>query len=183
MFLIKEFAEYADYFAVNISSPNTVGLRDLQGKEFLGNLLEKITIARDEQSRLLDKRLPIFVKLSPDQTEDELKNTLNVILERAIDGIIATNTTISRDGIVTELDENGGLSGAPLTRRSTDVIRFIHEYSKGKLPIIAVGGIMIPEDAIVKVNAGASLVQIYTGLIYNGPSLIKSCIKSLTQLR
>jgi len=183
VYLVRKFAEYADYFAINISSPNTEGLRELQGREYLENLLNKIIHERDNQSSKYQREIPLFVKLSPDLTEDEIKSSLDIIIRKSVDGVIATNTTVGREGISSEIDENGGLSGAPLTKMSTRMIKFIYEYTGGKLPIIAVGGIMNAEDAVEKIKAGASLVQIFTGLIYTGPSLVISCSSALSNIK
>lgn len=180
LFLIDKFSYFADYFAINISSPNTVGLRKLQSKEFLGQLLEKCVDERDKQVKKTGRKIPLFVKLAPDLTKEELVDSLDIILEKGIDGIIATNTTITRNGLITKTGESGGLSGFPLREQSTKIIKFIHDYTNGKLPIIGMGGIMTIEDAAEKIKAGASLVQIFTGLIYNGPSLISDCIKELS---
>ena len=180
--LIKKFYKYADYFAINISSPNTVGLRELQRQKYLSDLLEKIIFARNEQRSITGKRIPLPVKLSPDLTCEELIESLDVLIEKGIDGIIATNTTLAMEGLASIKNEAGGLSGAPLTARNTEIIRLINKHTEGKIPIIAVGGIMSAEDAAEKIKAGASLVQIFTGLIYNGPSLIKSCIFEISRL-
>ena len=178
--LIDILSYYADYFAINISSPNTEGLRQLQHASYLGELLEEILQARDIQSSRLSKRIPLLVKLSPDMTLDELDQSLDVILSSKIDGIIATNTTISRENLCSTLaSETGGLSGKPLTKLSTQVIAHIHEQTGGKIPIIGVGGILSLQDAQEKMDAGAKLVQIYTGLIYHGPNLVHTIINGL----
>jgi dihydroorotate dehydrogenase len=178
--LIRVFAPLADYLAINISSPNTVGLRRLQNQKFLEILLTEIITARDQQAVKNAKRIPLLVKLSPDLAEEELIESLEVITSIGIDGVIATNTTISREGLKTSLaEEIGGLSGAPLTAQSTKVIRKISALTKGKLPIVAVGGIMTVENAKQKLDAGASIVQIYTGLIYNGPGFVKELLVGL----
>jgi dihydroorotate dehydrogenase len=183
VYLVRKFAEYADYFAINISSPNTEGLRELLGREYLENLMDKIIHERDNQSSKYQKEIPLFVKLSPDLTEQELKSSLDILIKKGVDGIIATNTTLGREGLSSAIDENGGLSGAPLTKKSTKSIKFISEYTDGKLPIIAVGGIMNADDAEEKIKAGASLVQIFTGLIYTGPSLVISCSSALSNIK
>lgn len=162
--------EYVDYFVVNVSSPNTPGLRELQEKEPLLHLLK--TVQEKNQKQI--KPRPILLKIAPDLTDSQLDDIIEIVRESKTDGIIATNTTISRSGLTTEpaLVETygaGGLSGKPLTKRSTEVIRYLHNHSGGQIPIIAVGGIFTAEDAIEKLEAGASLVQLYTGFIYEGP--------------
>ena len=167
-----------DYFVVNVSSPNTPGLRELQEKE----PLMKILSALSEKNKSFPKPRPIFLKIAPDLTESQLNDIVEIVLETKIAGVIATNTTISRDGLTSENKvEIGGLSGKPLTKRSTEVIRFLSEKSNKSFPIIGVGGIHTADDAIEKLNAGASLVQLYTGFIYEGPQLIKDINKKLLQ--
>lgn len=165
---------YVDYFVVNVSSPNTPNLRDLQEKEPLTKLL--VTLV--EERKKVGITTPILLKIAPDLTDTQLDDIVDIVLESKIDGLIATNTTISREGLQTEksiVDEigAGGVSGKPLTNRSTEVIRYISEKSNKAFPIIGVGGIASPQDAIDKLKAGASLIQIYTGFIYEGPGLIK----------
>ena len=170
----EELFNYVDYFVVNVSSPNTPNLRELQDKEPLTKLLKTL----QERNGLKAASKPILLKIAPDLTDDQLRDIIDIVAETEIDGIIATNTTISRDGLksnekmVNEIGA-GGLSGKPLSERSTEVIRFLHRESNGAFPIIGVGGIHSAENAIEKLNAGASLVQLYTGFIYEGPSLIK----------
>lgn len=162
--------DYVDYFVVNVSSPNTPNLRELQDKEPLTKLLS--TLQNNNSSR--PKVKPILLKIAPDLTDGQLLDIIDIIKETGIAGVIATNTTISRDGLQSENKvQNGGLSGKPLAKRSTEVIRFLAEKSNNAFPIIGVGGIHSPEDAIEKLNAGASLVQLYTGFIYEGPGLVK----------
>ena len=161
--------DYVDYFVVNVSSPNTPNLRELQEKEPLTKLL------RDLQNKNLakPKQKPILLKIAPDLTNEQLLDIIDIVNETKIAGVIATNTTISIDGLQSEnKSEIGGLSGKPLTKRSTEVIRFLSEKSNNAFPIIGVGGIHSAEDAIEKLEAGASLVQLYTGFIYEGPKLI-----------
>ena len=165
---------YVDYFAVNVSSPNTPGLRDLQDKEPLTALLNRL----QELNALKDTRKPILLKLAPDLTDNELDDIISIIINTRIDGVIATNTTINMTGLKTGKDElmaigNGGLSGKPLKSRSTQVIRYLADKSNKAFPIIGVGGIYSAEDAIEKLDAGADLVQIYSGLIYEGPMLVR----------
>lgn len=153
--------EVADYVAVNVSSPNTPNLRDLQKADSLDELLGEL------QKRNAG-RAPLLVKIAPDLSEGEIEATVDVAIRLGLAGIIATNTTISRDGLKTKIDETGGLSGLPVRERSTEVIRTIFRYSKGALPIVGVGGIFTAGDAFEKIAAGASLVQAYTGFVYGG---------------
>ena len=169
---------YVDYFVVNVSSPNTPNLRDLQEKKPLTALLQ--TLQTENHKRENSK--PILLKIAPDLTDTQLLDIIDIVSDTNIDGVIATNTTIARDGLQSDsavCAEIGGLSGKPLTNRSTDVIRFLHTNSKGSLPIIGVGGIHTPQDAIDKIEAGASLLQIYTGFVYEGPGMVKRILKNL----
>ena len=172
--------DYVDYFVVNVSSPNTPGLRDLQEKEPLTHLLNSIQEINNKKK----KRKPILLKIAPDLSNDQLDEIIFLVKDTKIDGVIATNTTISRNGLKTEKDKvdsigNGGLSGKPVTKRSTAVIRYLSEKSNKAFPIIGVGGIHSAEDALEKIDAGASLIQIYTGFIYEGPSLVKRINKAI----
>lgn len=165
-----------DYFVVNVSSPNTPNLRELQDKEPLTQLLQTL------QERNLNKPepRPILLKIAPDLTDEQLLDIIDIVKTTGISGVIATNTTISREDLKSENQkESGGLSGKPLKDRSTEVIRFLSEKSGKAFPIIGVGGIHSPEDAIEKLEAGASLVQIYTGFIYEGPGLVKKINKAV----
>lgn len=165
---------YVDYFTVNVSSPNTPNLRELQGKEPLKALLMRLNELNDQK----EIQRPILLKIAPDLNEAQLDDILEIVEESKIAGIVATNTTISREGLRSEnSEEQGGLSGGPVRSKSTEVIRYLR--SKTKLPIIGVGGIHSAEDAIEKLEAGADLLQIYTGLVYEGPGLIKSIKKAL----
>jgi dihydroorotate dehydrogenase len=180
IFLIEKFAPLADYLAINISSPNTVGLRLLQHKEYLGRLLRKTVEERERQENKLGKKIPLFVKLAPDLVFEELQQMLATIVESRIDGIIATNTTVQRAGLRSpNSSEEGGLSGQPLKDISTRIIKQIHQQTGSEIPIIGVGGIASAEDASDKIKAGASLVQIYTGLIYQGPVLVKHIVEKI----
>ena len=180
--LVRTFASRADYLAINISSPNTPGLRRLHGRRELTELLATIEEARSEEVQRLNRSVPVLVKLSPDLNDAELDDVLDVVSSSAIDGIIATNTTVSRDQLRSEhASETGGLSGAPLRSRSTDFIRAVHRRLNGVLPIIGVGGIMSPSDALEKLDAGATLVQIYTGLIYYGPFMVRDILSRLVR--
>ena len=171
-----------DYFVVNVSSPNTPGLRALQEREPLTNLL----LALQRKNREMGTGKPILVKISPDLTNEQLDDIIDIVRYTDIQGIVATNTTVSRDGLLTSPGEigeigEGGLSGMPLRERSTEVIRYLHQRSNGEIPIIGVGGIFTAEDAIEKLEAGASLVQVYTGFIYEGPSIAKKICKGLVK--
>lgn len=175
--------DVVDYFVVNVSSPNTVGLRELQEKEPLLRILNRLQQVNSELASTSIKNAtptskPILLKISPDLETSALDEIIEVCTVSKIDGIIATNTTISRAGLLSENEvvkkcANGGLSGKPLRNRSTEVIKYISDRAQGKLVIIGVGGIHSASDAIEKINAGATLVQVYTGFIYEGPSLIK----------
>lgn len=165
-----ELYEVVDYFVVNVSSPNTPNLRELQDKEPLKHLLQ--TLQTKNQSK--PKQKPILLKIAPDLTDEQLMDIIEIVQTTKIAGVIATNTTISRENLKSQNQkEIGGLSGKPLKNRSTEVIRFLSEKSQKSFPIIGVGGIHSPEDAIEKLEAGASLIQLYTGFIYEGPGLIK----------
>jgi dihydroorotate dehydrogenase len=172
--------DYADYFAVNLSSPNTPNLRELQEKDSLEKILSELVHLN--KSKIKPK--PILLKIAPDLNNQQLDDILEIVQKTQIDGIIATNTTISRKAV--SADEiklskigQGGLSGKPLTEKSTEIIRYLSKKSEGKIPIVASGGIMSADDAAEKISAGASLVQIYTGFIYEGPALIKEISKKL----
>lgn len=168
--------DHVDYFVVNVSSPNTPNLRELQDKEPLTRLLK---VLKTENSKHLNEK-PILLKIAPDLTNEQLLDIIDIVSETKIDGVIATNTTISREGLSSKnKNEIGGLSGKPLTNRSTEVIRFLSEKSNKAFPIIGVGGIHSVEDALEKLDAGAELIQLYTGFIYQGPKLIKDINKAL----
>lgn len=178
----RDLFDVVDYFVVNVSSPNTPGLRDLQEK---GPLTE---ILRELQKRNADRPSPkpIFLKIAPDLTKSQLDDIVDIVKETHIAGVIATNTTISRDNLLTSSSEiekmgAGGLSGAPLAHRATEVIRYICEKSGNAFPVIGVGGIGSPKDAIDKRSAGAALVQLYTGFIYEGPGLASQICKALVK--
>lgn len=170
--------DVVDYFVVNVSSPNTPNLRALQEKKPLTDLLQTL----QDNNNAKFKRKPILLKIAPDLTDEQLLDIIEIVAVTNIDGVIATNTTISRDGISSEhKNEMGGLSGKPLTKRSTEVIRFLSEKSNKAFPIIGVGGIHTAEDALAKLDAGADLIQLYTGFIYEGPQLIKEINKALVK--
>lgn len=172
--------EYVDYFVVNVSSPNTPGLRELQEKEPLTNLLLRLQELNTQKT----KRKPLLLKIAPDLSNSQLDDIIEIIIETKLDGLIATNTTIDRNGLKTsriklESIGNGGVSGQAVKDRSTEVIRYISKQSKNAFPIIGVGGIHSADDAIEKLKAGASLIQIYTGFVYEGPSLVKKINKGI----
>jgi dihydroorotate dehydrogenase len=165
---LRALAPYGDYFAVNVSSPNTPGLRQLQDRTFLGELLEALRGATDK---------PLVVKIAPDLTDAALGDLVDVCLARGVAGLIATNTTIERPGVSTP--ETGGLSGRPLAARAREVVAFVAKESG--LPVIGVGGVLDPDDAARLVDAGASLVQIYSGLVYRGPGLVRAAVRAVTR--
>jgi dihydroorotate dehydrogenase len=168
--------DYVDYFVVNVSSPNTPNLRALQDKEPLTELLQTL----QNKNWAKPKQKPILLKIAPDLTDEQLLDIIDIVNETKIAGVIATNTTLSREGLASENKiETGGLSGKPLAKRSTEVIRFLFEKSNKSFPIIGVGGIHSAQDAIEKLAAGASLVQLYTGFIYEGPALVKAINKAI----
>jgi len=177
--LIDRFAPLGDYLAVNISSPNTPELRQLQQSSWLAPLLERLTRRREAAARSLGRAVPLWVKLSPDADEDERAATVQVLLDSGIDGVIATNTTLSREGATRHAEEAGGLSGALLTSRSREVVASIAKQLNGRLPLIACGGVMQPDDALALLDAGAQLVQLYTGLIFEGPGLAGRILRKL----
>lgn len=169
-----------DYFVVNVSSPNTPGLRALQEKEPLMKILNRLQQIKKEFS----SSKPILLKIAPDLTDGQLDDIISIVHETAIQGIVATNTTIDRSSLNTPPSEvekigAGGLSGKPLTERSTEVIKYIHRKSAGAIPVIAAGGIFSAADALEKLNAGAALVQVYTGFIYEGPAIVRNICKGL----
>jgi dihydroorotate dehydrogenase len=163
--------DVVDYFVVNVSSPNTPGLRALQEKEPLMHILNTL----QQRNRKNDISRPVLLKIAPDLTDEQLNDIVEIVQQTGIAGVIATNTTISREGLASPqktVNKMGGLSGKPLTQRSTEVIRYLSQKSNRSFPIIGVGGIHSPEDALEKIQAGAELVQLYTGFIYEGPGLI-----------
>jgi dihydroorotate dehydrogenase len=184
LFCFEALFPVVDYFVVNVSSPNTPNLRELQDKEPLTELLTRLTIENEKK----DKQKPILLKIAPDLTDGQLLDIIDIVKESRIAGVIATNTTISREGLKTNPDEierigMGGLSGKPVTIRSTEVIRFLADKSNKAFPIIGVGGIFTAEDAIEKLDAGADLVQVYTGFIYEGPSIVEKINKKILKLQ
>ena len=170
--------DYVDYFVVNVSSPNTPNLRALQDKEPLTQLLQTL----ENKNLAKPKQKPILLKIAPDLTDEQLLDIIDIVKQTKIAGVIATNTTLSREGLQSQNKvETGGMSGKPLAHRSTEVIRFLSEKSNKAFPIIGVGGIHSAEDAIEKLEAGASLVQLYTGFIYEGPALVKAINKKILE--
>ena len=177
--LFRSLYEYVDYFVINVSCPNIANLRDLQDnglKEILNTLIE----FRRGQTPYR----PILLKISPDLTNEQIDNMIATMVECKIDGIVATNTTTSREGLSASAAQierigNGGLSGAPLTKRSIEIVKYIHTKTEGRFPIIGVGGIMSVEDALAMLDAGACLIQVYSGFIYNGPAFVKNICKAL----
>ncbi|HUQ67648.1 MAG TPA: quinone-dependent dihydroorotate dehydrogenase [Flavitalea sp.] len=177
----RELFDYVDYFVVNVSSPNTPGLRELQEKESLNKILSHLQTINKQHA--VPK--PILLKIAPDLTTSQVDDVISLAMEIGLDGIVATNTTISREGL-TDIDNEiivkigaGGLSGKPLKEKSTAIIKYIHEKTSGKIPIIASGGIFTAEDALEKINAGASIVQVWTGFIYEGPMIAKKICSGL----
>ena len=178
--LMQLVYESADYLAVNVSSPNTIGLRELQGRRYLERLLSDLSNTRARLIVESGKSRPILVKLAPDLDDSELEEAYEVIQATGMDGVIVANTTTSRDGLRSPSQcESGGMSGLPLLRRSTGMIRKAASMSEGRLPIIGVGGVFGPEEAKDKLNAGAALVQVYTGLVYRGPGLVRQILSGI----
>ena len=183
---MRKVYNHTDYIAINISSPNTKNLRSLQADEELEKLLKAIT---DERKRLIDendgKRVPIALKVAPDLENDDILRISDQLVNYGIDGIIATNTTIARDSIqgLPNCNETGGLSGKPLRERSTEVVDLLYRHLQETMPIIASGGVMTGADAVEKMQAGAKLVQLFTGFIYYGPVLVPDCVDAVAQWR
>ncbi len=176
----RELFDSVDYFVVNVSSPNTPGLRDLQEREPLTRILQ--ALQQENKAKAAPK--PVLLKIAPDLTDSQLDDIIAIVRDTQIAGVIATNTTISREQLRTPADQvtaigAGGVSGAPVRSRSTEVIRYLHTNSGGSFPIIGVGGIFTAADAQEKLDAGAALVQVYTGFIYEGPGLVKNICKGL----
>lgn len=178
--LLQNFAPYADYLTINVSSPNTEGLRRLQGRRELEALLIQLDQQRQLEQGALNRRLPLLVKLAPDLSDSELDDALDAILAAHMDGVIATNTTLERAGLQSSLQaETGGLSGRPLGVRSEAMLGKVVRRLDGKIPVVSAGGIMGPDDAKRRLDMGAVLVQLYTGLVYRGPGLVKEIVRSL----
>ena len=191
----RDLYHYVDFFVVNVSSPNTPGLRELQDKEPLTRLLRRLLELNHEfgrehdplhQEHEIDGK-PILLKIAPDLTAEQLDDVIEIVDSVGLHGIVATNTTISRYGLTSPGDMltkygAGGISGAPVRNRSTEVVAYIHQKTEGRIPIIACGGIFTAADALEKIRAGASLVQIYTGFVYEGPGIVKSICRGLKKL-
>ena len=181
--------DYVDYFVVNVSSPNTPGLRELQEKDSLRKILTNLQTLNTKplNSKLLNPK-PILLKIAPDLTTEQIDDVIDLALEIKLDGLVASNTTISREPLTTHHSPltkigAGGLSGLPLKHRSTEIIKYIHQKTKGKIPVIASGGIFTGADAKEKIDAGASLVQVWTGFIYEGPGIVKNICKDLNNIQ
>jgi dihydroorotate dehydrogenase len=171
-----------DYFVVNVSCPNVTDLHKLQDQDSLELILGRVLEIREE----MPVRKPVLLKISPDLNNKQLDETLEIVDRLNLDGLVATNTTVTREGLLTSAEEikaiaNGGMSGEPITKRSLEVVSYVHQKTEGKLPIIAVGGIMSVQDAMNMFDAGATLIQLYTGFIYEGPSLAKRINQALLQ--
>ena len=173
----------ASYVTINISSPNTVGLRDLQAEEALDALLARIVAARDDLAQRHGRRVPLVLKIAPDLTDDGLRAVAQALIRHGIDGTIATNTTLAREGVegLPHASERGGLSGAPLRDRALATLRTLVAALDGALPVIAAGGILSADDACERIDAGATLIQLYTGLVYRGPALVAECVRALAR--
>lgn len=181
---IRRFYSVARYFTANISSPNTPGLRDLQARESLAALLSAVLAARDEEAKKAGRRVPVFLKIAPDLTEDGMDDIAAEALAHALDGLIVSNTTLARDGLKDQRQakEAGGLSGAPLFAKSTAVLARMRKRVGPSLPIIGVGGVSSAETALEKIKAGADLVQLYSCMVYEGPGLAGDIIRGLSKL-
>ena len=185
----KELYPYVDYFVVNVSSPNTPGLRELQEKESLRKILThlqqlNVSLPVRSDGNLSKGEKPLLLKIAPDLSQEQIDDVIDLAMEIKLDGLVATNTTISRVGLTTSGSRikaigAGGLSGLPVKQRSTEVVRYIHQQTNGQIPIIASGGIFTGADAKEKLEAGASLVQVWTGFIYEGPGIVKNICKTL----
>ncbi|MBI5856217.1 MAG: quinone-dependent dihydroorotate dehydrogenase [Sphingobacteriales bacterium] len=183
----KELHPYVDYFVVNVSSPNTPGLRELQEKDSLRKILVNLQ-QLNSTLRHAQGDKPILLKIAPDLTQEQIDDVIDLALEIKLDGLVATNTTINREGLTTHNSQltaigPGGLSGLPLKQRSTEIVKYICEKTKGKIPVIASGGVFTGADAKEKLDAGASLVQVWTGFIYEGPGIVKTIMKQLNNLK
>ena len=178
---MQKVYEYSSYITVNISSPNTKNLRDLQAAEALSSLLGSLKLEQTKLAEKHSKYVPITLKIAPDLTEPQVIEIANLLMQHKIDGVIATNTTLSRDAVkgMKNAEETGGLSGAPVRNQSTIIIQQLSKQLQGALPIIGVGGILSGADAVEKIAAGASLVQVYSGLIYKGPALVREICRTL----
>jgi len=179
-YVFNSLYDYVDYFVINVSCPNVEDLCKLHDIDLLSGIICRLIEIRANKGRYR----PVLLKISPDLNFEQLDNLIEFIMKSGLDGVVATNTTVSREGLITPTNRlqaigNGGLSGAPLKKRALEVIRHIHQKTEGRLPIIGSGGVMTPKDAIEMIQAGASLVQIYTGFIYNGPTIVKKVLKHI----
>jgi len=178
---LRKVYPYASYITINISSPNTKNLRQLQGADVLDQLLARLKLEQAKLSQAHSKFVPVLVKIAPDLSDEEIKSIAHLLIKHQIDGVIATNTTIARTGIERYklAQEIGGLSGAPLTQQSTQVLHQLHAILQNAIPIIGVGGIMSAKDAQDKLDVGVDLIQVYTGLIYHGPIFVQNIIQDI----
>ncbi|WP_434456216.1 quinone-dependent dihydroorotate dehydrogenase [Stutzerimonas urumqiensis] len=181
---LEKVYPHASYVTVNVSSPNTPGLRSLQFGDSLKQLLEALRLKREDLDVRFGKRVPVAIKIAPDMTDEEIALVAEAVFQAGMDGIIATNTTLGRDGVagLAHADEAGGLSGAPVREKSTHTVRVLAQALSGRLPIIAAGGVTEGRHAAEKIEAGATLVQLYTGFIYRGPALIRESVDAIAAL-
>ena len=187
LYSLRKLSDFADFFTINVSSPNTPGLRKLQDKGPLDRLLQAvvletgtIVLERGQAPSLQGKTgIPVLVKIAPDLSQEQIDDVIEVCLQRNIRGIVATNTTLSRSGLSKNTTENGGLSGRPLHKRAVEVVQYLCKTLDGRIPVIGVGGVFGPDDAKRMFDAGASLIQIYTSFIYEGPGVLRKINKSL----
>jgi dihydroorotate dehydrogenase len=178
--LLQNFAPHADYLTINVSSPNTVGLRDLQGRRALEGLLKEMHAQRLIEQEQIKRRLRLLVKLAPDLTDTQLDEAVGVIVDNHMDGIIVTNTTLARDGLTSPLrDQHGGLSGPPLRKRSESMLSRVLQRVDGAIPVVSAGGISGPDDVQRRLDMGAALVQIYTALVYRGPGVVRQMLRGI----
>lgn len=184
LYCLEQVYAHASYVTVNLSSPNTPGLRSLQFGDSLKHLLEALRLRQEDLTQQHGRRVPLAIKIAPDMNDEETVEVANALIQAGMDAVIATNTTLSRAGVegLAHADEAGGLSGAPVRDRSTHVVRVLAEELKGRLPIIAAGGITEGRHAAEKIAAGASLVQIYSGFIYRGPALIREAVDAIAAM-
>ena len=182
---LRRVYAHASYITVNISSPNTKNLRQLQDEAALDDLLSQLKTGQQILADRHGKYVPIALKIAPDLEDEQIAQIANLLMRHRIDGVIATNTTLSREGVanLTHGNETGGLSGAPVRDKSTAVIRKLTRHLQGELPIIGAGGILSGNDAVEKIEAGASLIQLYSGLIYRGPKLVAECAKAIRNMQ
>lgn len=185
LYCLERIYPLADYITINISSPNTAGLRELQEEQALRHLIGTLRDAQEELGAQHGKRVPMLVKVAPDLSDDDIDAVARVLADLSVDGVIATNTTVSRINVQNHplAHETGGLSGAPLLGQSTTVLRRLRARLPDNIPLIGVGGILSGADAVAKMSAGASLVQCYTGLIYRGPELVRECVEAIRRRR